>query len=342
MSADPPPATLRAALRTLKTTHHSLNPTHIPITLGAPSPLTLLRLAHQNTPHIFRGAFGDTAACEKWDLPYLKQAMAGREVEVAETPLGNADSVITHNGEDIFIKPHVTKMRMEQLLDTLVTPAEDGRVRYSQGQDNNLAHEFFPLSLDVPSSLPWADEAFDAEPDAGNIWIGESRSVSALHKDNYENLYCMVLGRKTFALVSPVSVGAVGERSLRTATYVPAGKGLGVRMDDDDEGWVHGWPTVDPDTPGVEGTEEEREGGEGLTVLRGTLEKGDVLYLPALWYHKVSQEVGEEGVCVAVNYWYDMDYAGTFYPMMQFVRDAERVAAKQEEKAAEGAERIVE
>lgn len=28
-----------------------------------------------------------------------------------------------------------------------------------------------------------------------------------------------------------------------------------------------------------------------------------VLYLPAMWYHKVAQEAGDEGLCVAVNYW---------------------------------------
>lgn len=38
-----------------------------------------------------------------------------------------------------------------------------------------------------------------------------------------------------------------------------------------------------------------------LTV---TLEAGDALFLPALWWHEVVSEVGEEGLNIAVNYWY--------------------------------------
>lgn len=34
------------------------------------------------------------------------------------------------------------------------------------------------------------------------------------------------------------------------------------------------------------------------------LRKGDCLYLPSLWFHHVTQSHG----CIAVNYWYDMDF----------------------------------
>lgn len=32
--------------------------------------------------------------------------------------------------------------------------------------------------------------------------------------------------------------------------------------------------------------------------------KGDILYLPSLWFHHVRQS----HKCIAVNYWYDMDF----------------------------------
>lgn len=54
--------------------------------------------------------------------------------------------------------------------------------------------------------------------------------------------------------------------------------------------------------------------------MRVTLNPGDMLYLPALWYHKVTQSCSPEGICVAVNYWYDLDFSGSFWAMAGFTR----------------------
>lgn len=62
-----------------------------------------------------------------------------------------------------------------------------------------------------------------------------------------------------------------------------------------------------------------------------------MLYLPALWYHKVAQSVDNEGVCVAVNYWYDMDFTGPLYPLSTFVRSVyqKELSGEEEEKEEE-------
>ncbi|XP_063658856.1 bifunctional peptidase and (3S)-lysyl hydroxylase JMJD7-like [Pan troglodytes] len=39
-------------------------------------------------------------------------------------------------------------------------------------------------------------------------------------------------------------------------------------------------------------------------ALRCTVRAGEMLYLPALWFHHVQQSQG----CIAVNFWYDMEY----------------------------------
>ena len=58
--------------------------------------------------------------------------------------------------------------------------------------------------------------------------------------------------------------------------------------------------TWDPDFPEENGPEYSQY----ATPIRVTLGEGDMLYLPALWYHKVLQSCSEEGICCAVNYWY--------------------------------------
>jgi peptidyl-lysine (3S)-dioxygenase / protease len=43
----------------------------------------------------------------------------------------------------------------------------------------------------------------DEPPEASNVWIGNEESTTSLHMDHYENLYCQVVGCKTFYLFPP-------------------------------------------------------------------------------------------------------------------------------------------
>jgi len=43
--------------------------------------------------------------------------------------------------------------------------------------------------------------------------------VTALHRDNYENIYCQVIGNKHFVLLPPIEAPCVNERILPCATY---------------------------------------------------------------------------------------------------------------------------
>lgn len=87
-------------------------------------------------------------------------------------------------------------------------------------ENDNLRGEYEQLYKDVDKDISWAKFAFGGqEPDAINLWIGNSRSVTALHKDNYENIYCQIIGSKHFVLLSPLETACVNERMLPCATY---------------------------------------------------------------------------------------------------------------------------
>ena len=87
-------------------------------------------------------------------------------------------------------------------------------------ENDNLRGEYVNLYKDVDQDISWAKIAFGGqEPDAINLWIGNSRSVTALHKDNYENIYCQIIGSKHFVLLSPLETACVNERMLPCATY---------------------------------------------------------------------------------------------------------------------------
>jgi jumonji domain-containing protein 7 len=62
-------------------------------------------------------------------------------------------------------------------------------VPYLSHQNDSLRDEFTPVKQDVPPEIEWASAAFGTPPDATNIWIGDGRAVSSVHKDHYENMY---------------------------------------------------------------------------------------------------------------------------------------------------------
>lgn len=276
--------------------------------------------------------------------------MRDQPVNVAMTPRGNADSVIPlpsldgsggSNSGAIFVKPHETSLPFHTALSKIqaqerLGPAYTGPTHYAQTQNDNLRNEYSTLFSDVPASIPWARIALDTEPDAINFWLGNSYSTTALHKDNYENIYVQVLGRKHFVLMPPVEAACVAERSVLAATYaMKNGEGSAVPKNDVDNGGGQRdmqrddliikidapeeyvpFATWDPDSPAVNATPYSHLS----RPLRVTLEEGDVLYLPALWYHKVSQSCNDDGICCAVNYWYDLDFSGSFWSTANFVR----------------------
>jgi jumonji domain-containing protein 7 len=135
---------------------------------------------------------------------------------------------------------------------------------------------------------------------------GNSKSTTALHKDPYENIYIQIRGQKHFTLLPPHASACVNDAVLPAATYNPLPKTseangipqeLVETLDEPSESVP--FPTWDPDCPDKNPTRFSAL----CQPLRVTLGPGDMLYLPALWFHKVGQSCGEEGFCCAVNYW---------------------------------------
>lgn len=181
----------------------------------------------------------------------------------------------------------------------------------------------------MPNDINFASTALNLEPDAVNFWLGNERSVTALHRDNYENIYVQIRGQKHFTLLSPVEMPCVNETPIRFARYQPVSDEDAVQVELkprlDPAGEPIPTPIWDPDEPKARATAYSRF----AKPLHVTLEEGDMMYLPVMWYHKVAQSSGGEDFSCAVNYWYDMDFSGTFWVHNGFLRDMVQAAAKQ-------------
>lgn len=144
-------------------------------------------------------------------------------------------------------------------------------------ENDNLRGEYAPLLGDVEKDISWARIALQKQPEAINFWLGNSRSVTALHKDNYENIYCQLIGRKHFVLLPPLSSPCVREQDLIGASYIRDNGELKIALDKGSPAVP--FPTWDPDVPGHMPTKYSKF----AQPIRVTLEAGDMLYLPALW-----------------------------------------------------------
>jgi len=279
--------------------------TEVPEMQGVPeSPLHFYRdWVSQNRPVIFRGAVRHWKAFTDWqNNQYFRDRMGEKEVTVSMTPNGYADAIDADL--NLFVMPHEQKMRVNELLDALENPQE-GKVLYYQMQNSNLtdSQEWADLLQDV-EELSWATQAFGADLDAINFWMGDHRAVTSTHKDPYENMYCVVRGHKDITLFPPHDFPWLKYEKCKPAKYVFDEKQDKFSVNEVCDQPEVPWIAVDPLRPDLDRFPEYRN----ATPLKLRLCAGDVLYLPSLWFHHISQSQG----CVAVNFWYDMQFDGKY------------------------------
>lgn len=145
-------------------------------------------------------------------------------------------------------------------------------------ENDNLRHEYVSLFSQTLKSIPFARIALEKEPDAINMWIGNSHSTTAMHRDNYENIYVQVAGQKHFVLLPAVCQPCINEQELSPASYARKGDDLVLHMEEDDAEKVP-FAIWNPDRPHAHTTKYSHL----AEPMRVTLNPGDMLYLPAMW-----------------------------------------------------------
>ncbi|GAA5822047.1 hypothetical protein JCM11251_004839 [Rhodosporidiobolus azoricus] len=332
------------SLRQLVQDYQSLNPSSVPELITPPTSLEFSRFVAANRPVVVRGVgLGRVRALDVWSDDYLVERLEEKEVQISVSPFGNADSIV----DNYFVEPATVKMPLSKLFAKLKEEEDDveGKARspvyYLQTQNGNLQDEYEGLQGDVGMDGPeWAREVFGEAPDAVNVWMGGRRSKTSMHKDPYENIYLVVRGSKTFTLMPPVEGYCLHEHLFPHATYSfnphssPSSPSSSTAPLSSSSFSIHPtspslsvpWIPVDPLSPDLDRYPRFKL----ARPMKVRLEKGDMLYLPAFWYHLVEQDVGpgpspqgaDVQAAIAVNWWYDVKYDGHLWSTLQFVRRA--------------------
>lgn len=289
----------------------------------------------RNTPVVVTGAF-DGLPAARLTVDGLVAAHGSEIVTVNATPDGWGDALVDTPAGTLFVKPEERRMSLADSVAWLRGGGDAG-VPYVSHQNDSLRREL-PALLDAlrpPGGVgalgappwpwcPWSASVLDAV----NVWLGDARSTSWVHKDSYENLYAVVAGEKRFTLFAPSDVLWLYERRFPGATYR--------RRHSDGVGGDGGWdierdnPTSDVPWVAVQPAAADAAARFPLfahaTPLEVTLGPGDVLYLPALWYHQATQATET----LAVNWWHDMDFQAPAYAYYSVLRSMGRALAEAE------------
>ncbi|EQC31559.1 hypothetical protein SDRG_10731 [Saprolegnia diclina VS20] len=281
-----------------------------------PTPLAFYRdYVSKNIPVIIVGGIEHWPALRKWSDAFFDETIGDKTVTVDVTPSGYGDAVLQlADGTDVFVQPEERDVTFREFLRMYHDPAFDG-IPYLSHQNDSLRDQFPELVNDVDDAIGFAAEAFGNAPEAVNLWIGDERAISTMHKDHYENMYCVVRGQKHFTLLPPSDVAFLHETEYPTTRYVHVTKTAGIDpsalrpsshpmwriyMPASAASDMTPWIPVDP--LAIDATTFPN--AKHLRPLEVVLEKGEMLYLPSLWYHRATQ------LCdtVSVNYWHDMEF----------------------------------
>lgn len=174
-------------------------------------------------------------------------------------------------------------------------------------RDPNLPSVYFG-SIPSEAHFPgFADEnrlAIVPSPIRPLLWLG-NRSLVSSHYDTFDNIACVIAGRRRFKLYRPDTIGNL---YVGPIDFTMAGPPVGLAV---------GSKPGDARYPKFEEIRDQ--------AIVADLEPGDALYLPKLWWHQVE---ATEPLNMLVNYWWDAFLAGPDAPyttmMLAMIAIAER------------------
>ncbi|HZM01120.1 MAG TPA: cupin-like domain-containing protein [Planctomycetota bacterium] len=222
-------------------------------------------------PVVLTGAIDDWPALTRWDQDYLRRSVGDRRLRV-EAVAGSE-------------KPgYFGRRSLPQTMafgDYLTAVVADQRVPRLYLGGISIPGSLPELAVDV--RLP--EYVLGPNEPVPYFWLGAGHSTTQLHYDINNNFHALIRGRKTFVLFAPDQ-----SRDLYpTSVFSPRRHFSRVKLEDPDD---QAFPRL-----------------RRATGCQATLERGEMLFLPSLWWH----EVRTEQPSIGVNYWWGLNRYGSAF-----------------------------
>jgi hypothetical protein len=211
-------------------------------------------------PVVIEGLVSEWPAMTRWSLDALVERFGDVEVNITDGRSKDPDYDMHH-------ERYTRALPLRELV-ARIHREPDSNDFYMVANNRNV---FGPLRA-MLDDVSWPDglvpEGVDVPSSA--IWIGPGGTVTPLHHDTSNILFCQVVGRKRFKLIAPLEIAVLdGARAM--------------------------YAGVDPDAPDL----ERFPWWPDVLVREVTLEPGEALFLPVgMWHHVRSLE---PSVSLALN-----------------------------------------
>jgi hypothetical protein len=217
----------------------------------------------RNRPVIIRGLrdHGRSKVFD-WSVEYFQKLMGDKKVPVMATRTGF-----------LSYERNFVEMTFSEFVNRMFDPHPESGLRYYYKNPTSM----LPSGHDATDLIPEL-RAYTTKSVARNLWISGTGLTVGLHFDPADNLNLQLRGRKTFVLYRP-GVRAYYPLPMFSQTAHISGIFRNGPHPD-----LSKFPRFDPSVG-----------------VRSELEEGDVLYIPAYWWHQVDS-LGRENV--NLNYWW--------------------------------------
>jgi hypothetical protein len=198
-------------------------------------------------PAVFTNVTANWPALRKWTPAWFARTFGDTKIDITAGREADPDY-------DMNYRAHVTRVRMDRFIEQ-VTSAGTTNDLYMVSNNHTMRRpRFAKLLSDVkpPKSI--------FEPVRGtatSLWIGPAGTITPLHHDTTNILFCQIYGRKRFELISP----------QETALLLDPVNGF--------------YSPVDLER-------RTRPALRAMIVKSVVVGPGDALFIPAGWWHRVT------------------------------------------------------
>ena len=268
----------------------------------------------KSKPVIIQDGVKHWPAISKWTNSYLREIYGEKETHVKLTPNGEYEGCDFSEKFDNFKSfkiPDIVKSKLAYPELVVVRPATMN-MNFSKFLDIIEKHGNISAYLEY-SSIPGNFKILEndlEEPEILknvlhlhdlNIWLSNGNTLGKLHFDPYDNLLCQLRGAKEAILFEPHNNDNLYEAHIQEAK-------LG--YDEETNSFRH-HKLVDSTSMVMSPINILKPDYvkfpkyANTRPLNCTIKEGDILYIPAFWWHEVqSYPNAAEKRNLAVNYWY--------------------------------------